>query len=81
MLCPSSIGTPSYGTNEDIAESLEIAMGTPKSHVHNILRKLDVDSRGLAGIYWRVYSEENGRGGQGRQNGKRQNGRSLTPRL
>lgn len=43
-------------SNEDIAEELGIALGTAKSHVHNILRKLDVDSRSLAGLYWRIFS-------------------------
>lgn len=47
-------------TNGQIAESLSIAVGTVKNHVHNILAKLDVDSRGLAGIYWRVFNERTG---------------------
>lgn len=45
-------------TNEQIAERLGIAVGTVKTHVHNILDKLDVDSRGLAGVYWRLFSGE-----------------------
>ncbi len=45
-------------TNEQIAERLGIAVGTVKSHIHNILDKLDVDSRNLAGVYWRLYSGE-----------------------
>lgn len=45
-------------SNEEIAGKLGIALGTAKSHVHNILRKLDVESRTLAGLYWRVYSQE-----------------------
>ena len=45
-------------TNEQIAKRLSIAVGTVKSHVHNILDKLDVDTRNLAGVYWRLYSGE-----------------------
>jgi two-component system nitrate/nitrite response regulator NarL len=45
-------------TNEQIAERLGIAVGTVKTHVHNILDKLDVDSRALAGVYWRLFSGE-----------------------
>jgi DNA-binding NarL/FixJ family response regulator len=45
-------------TNEQIAQRLGIAVGTVKTHVHNILDKLDVDSRALAGVYWRLYSGE-----------------------
>lgn len=48
-------------SNEEIADRLGIALGTAKSHVHNILRKLDVESRTLAGIYWRIYSQESGK--------------------
>lgn len=32
-------------SNQDIAEELCIEVGTVKNHVHNILKKLDVDSR------------------------------------
>lgn len=45
-------------TNEQIAQQLGIAVGTVKTHVHNILEKLDVDSRSLAGVYWRLFSGE-----------------------
>ncbi len=41
--------------NGQIAERLGITEGTVKTHVHNILEKLDVDSRHLAGAYWRLY--------------------------
>lgn len=34
-------------SNQEIANSLVIEMGTVKNHVHNILRKLDVQSRNL----------------------------------
>lgn len=46
--------------NGKIGRELGIAVGTVKTHVHKILEKLDVDSRGLAGIYWRVYTEKQG---------------------
>ena len=45
-------------TNEQIAQRLGIAVGTVKTHVHNILDKLDIDSRNLAGVYWRLFSGE-----------------------
>jgi DNA-binding NarL/FixJ family response regulator len=45
-------------TNEQIAAALGIAVGTVKTHVHNILEKLDVDGRNLAGVYWRLFSGE-----------------------
>lgn len=44
-----------HRSNAEIAASLGIAMGTVKSHVHNVMKKLDVDSRRLAGIYWRIH--------------------------
>jgi DNA-binding NarL/FixJ family response regulator len=47
-------------TNVQIADELGVAVGTVKNHVHNILAKLDVDSRRLAGVYWRVFSERTG---------------------
>ncbi|MGH7563395.1 MAG: LuxR C-terminal-related transcriptional regulator [Gemmatimonadota bacterium] len=47
-------------SNEEIAGELGIALGTAKSHVHNILRKLDVDRRTLAGLCWRIYSKDEG---------------------
>lgn len=40
-------------SNAQIAESLVIEMGTVKNHVHNILRKLDVQSRKHAVIFAR----------------------------
>lgn len=46
--------------NARIARELGIAVGTVKTHVHKILEKLDVDTRGLAGTYWSVYSEKKG---------------------
>jgi len=38
-------------TNQQIAESLVIEVGTVKNHVHNILDKLNVSSRREAGAY------------------------------
>lgn len=38
-------------TNQDIAEKLVIEIGTVKNHVHNILEKLNVSSRGEAAAY------------------------------
>lgn len=38
-------------TNQDIAEKLVIEVGTVKNHVHNILEKLNVSSRGEAAAY------------------------------
>jgi DNA-binding NarL/FixJ family response regulator len=40
-------------TNQQIADSLVIELGTVKNHVHNILRKLDVQSRKHAVIFAR----------------------------
>jgi NarL family two-component system response regulator LiaR len=42
-------------TNDEIAGTLGVALGTVKTHVHNILRKLDVENRRQAGAYWRLY--------------------------
>lgn len=38
-------------TNQQIAEQLVIELGTVKNHVHNILEKLNVSSRGEAAAY------------------------------
>ena len=38
-------------TNQDIAEQLVIEIGTVKNHVHSILEKLNVSSRGEAAAY------------------------------
>jgi DNA-binding NarL/FixJ family response regulator len=46
--------------NARIARELGIAVGTVKTHVHKVLEKLDVETRGLAGTYWRVYTEKKG---------------------
>lgn len=46
--------------NATIARELGIAVGTVKTHVHKILDKLDVESRVLAGVYWRVYVQKRG---------------------
>ena len=46
--------------NAQIARDLGIAVGTVKTHVHKVLEKLDVETRGLAGTYWRVYTEKKG---------------------
>ena len=47
-------------SNGEIARELGIAVGTVKTHVHNILNKLEVEDRGLAGVYWRVFDEKRG---------------------
>lgn len=47
-------------TNAQIAEELGVAVGTVKNHVHSILAKLEVENRGLAGVYWRVFTEKAG---------------------
>lgn len=49
-----------HRSNGAIAVELGVAVGTVKSHVHNILKKLDVETRSLAGVYWRIYEQENG---------------------
>lgn len=46
--------------NASIARELGIAVGTVKTHVHKILEKLDVDTRTLAGVYWRVFVDKRG---------------------
>jgi RNA polymerase sigma factor (sigma-70 family) len=38
-------------TNQEIGERLYIEVGTVKNHVHNLLKKLDVGSRGDAAAY------------------------------
>jgi DNA-binding NarL/FixJ family response regulator len=38
--------------NQEISENLVIEVGTVKNHVHNILQKLDVNSRYDAADYW-----------------------------
>ena len=47
-----------HRTNSEIAAELGIAIGTVKTHVHKILSKLDVEHRGLAGIYWKLFEEK-----------------------
>jgi DNA-binding NarL/FixJ family response regulator len=37
-------------SNQEIAEALTIEVGTVKNHVHNILKKLNVDNRKRAGL-------------------------------
>ena len=38
-------------SNREIAEHLELKLGTVKNHVHNILKKLNVDNRRAAKLY------------------------------
>lgn len=45
-------------TNQEIAERLFIEVGTVKNHVHNILRKLDVNSREEAASYLSLLDDE-----------------------
>jgi DNA-binding NarL/FixJ family response regulator len=47
-------------SNQEIARTLVIEMGTVKNHVHNILRKLDVQSRKHAVIFARQLSAQRG---------------------
>ncbi len=47
-------------SNQEIANTLIIEMGTVKNHVHNILRKLDVQSRKHAVIFARQQFAKNG---------------------
>ena len=46
-------------TNQMIAEQLVIEVGTVKNHVHNILDKLNLNSRGEAAAYIRLYQKIN----------------------
>ena len=45
-------------TNQQIAEELVIELGTVKNHVHNILDKLNVSSRGEAAAYLAIIKRE-----------------------
>ncbi len=45
-------------TNQEIADSLHIQLGTVKNHVHNILEKLDVSNRQKAAAYLAFLNEE-----------------------
>lgn len=44
-----------HRSNREIARALDISLGTVKTHVHHVMKKLDVDSRQLVGTYWRIY--------------------------
>lgn len=40
--------------NQNIASSLQLALGTVKAHVHNILKKTGTATRqGLAQLFWK----------------------------
>jgi len=53
-------------TNQEIAETLTIELGTVKNHVHNLLRKLDVGSRKQAAQLARqIFGERYLEGGEG----------------
>lgn len=56
-------------TNQQIADSLIIELGTVKNHVHNILRKLDVQSRKHAVIFARQLMTANGANKASEQSG------------
>ncbi len=44
-------------TNQQIADTLVIEVGTVKNHVHNILEKLNVSNRHEAAAYWAMTEE------------------------
>jgi DNA-binding NarL/FixJ family response regulator len=60
-------------SNQQIADTLVIELGTVKNHVHNILRKLDVDNRRHAVIFARQMRD--------RDNGSHRTGTSLASGL
>lgn len=41
-------------TNQEIADQLVIEVGTVKNHVHNIMQKLDVNTRQEAAVTWSI---------------------------
>ncbi len=41
-------------TNQEIADQLVIEVGTVKNHVHNIMQKLDVNTRQEAAVTWTI---------------------------
>lgn len=47
-------------SNDQIAAALGVSVGTVKTHVHKILRKLAVENRRLASAYWRLYRQVRG---------------------
>lgn len=47
-------------SNREIADNLVIGWGTVKNHVHNILKKLETNSRHEAAAIYRVHSRQNG---------------------
>jgi DNA-binding NarL/FixJ family response regulator len=58
-------------TNQEIAETLTIELGTVKNHVHNLLRKLDVGSRKQAAQLARqIFGERYLEGGEGAMEGR-----------
>ena len=51
-------------TNQEIADQLVIEVGTVKNHVHNIMQKLDVNTRQEAAVTWSII--QNGESSQSR---------------
>lgn len=47
-------------SNREIADNLVIGWGTVKNHVHNILKKLETNSRHEAAAIYRVHAHQNG---------------------
>jgi DNA-binding NarL/FixJ family response regulator len=47
-------------SDKEIARRLKIGVGTTKSHVHNLLGKLNVQRRGQVAAWWRMHAQHPG---------------------